>query len=215
MKKILVLLLTGILVLLFINTSSDILENENVVMLPSVSQWIVSQGPYQCLNLNTDSRTRELIETHPSFLCAIIVLYLKKAYRYSCCLWCERVFSHYHWKWFHSNQWTRRNTTNTTNPKQTSYLALTNPTTRLNLNLSVYVHVYVSVPACVHAVTPTGLFCPLGGAEGHCSATASTLLAAVERKPTHIYRFIYSHIIKHGKTDNYLKCGLWCQVLFL
>lgn len=180
-------------------------------MLPSMSQWIVSQGPYQCLNLctwYTDSRTMKLIETHPSFLCAIIVLYLKQliiivvvfGVNGSLAITIERDSTG------HSNRWTKRNTTNKTNPKQTSHLAFTDSTTRINLSLSGYVHVYVSVPACVHAVILTGLFCPLGGAERHCSATASTLLAAVERKPTHIYRFKYSFTFKHGKTDSYLKC---------
>lgn len=62
-------------------------------------------------------------------------------------------------------------------------LNLTDPTTRLNLNVCAYM--YASVPVRAHAVTPTGPFCLLADAEGHCSATANTLLAAVERKPTH------------------------------
>lgn len=65
-------------------------------------------------------------------------------------------------------------------------LNLTDPTTRLNLNVCAYL--YVRVPVRVRAVTPTGLFCPLVGAEGHCSVTANTLLAAAERKPTHAYK---------------------------
>lgn len=46
---------------------------------------------------------------------------------------------------------------------------------------------FCAVPVRVHAVTPTEQFCPLVGAEGHCSALAKLLLPAAMRKPTHIF----------------------------
>lgn len=69
---------------------------------------------------------------------------------------------------------------------------LTDPTTRLDLNLCVCAHVHVCILVRVNAVTPIEPFCPLVGAERHCSATANSLLAAVERKPTHI-QIYYSY----------------------